>query len=729
MLPGDPRLIDHIVCELKSQGIFDQFRKECIADVDTKPAYQNLRQRVEGSVNGFLKNQIWRPDMNKNQLREMLRKNIYESGFFETGVERIVDQVVNPKINAVFLPQVEDVVYKFLGLAKPSRYGRNGPLTIDTADLLPTDLDPISPDSEVPDKTLNKSNETDKLDDSKNDDDESPPFEPLNDSSAFSQHDESTNDSHLSGISGLTSHDSESRAETPKNCFSIQDVSNQDSQLSKVSSTSRLSIVTTEEKTTVSDDSQRNEPARHEDATDATAENGDKNTTEIEMDISDSNDKSETDSQPHKQPEPKTDEKPKGRSDSHRKSDRKSDRSDKDRKTDRGRDKHSSSSKHKDSKSSKERTKSSSSSKHRSRSKERSSSKSDRKDKERSRSSRSESKRSDPKRSGDSKRSGDPKSTRSDSKSSKDRKPPSGSSRKDPKKPTKRDDHYSSKSSRSERRSTDRDSNDGFSQSGASGSNKESAPSSKNSKSDTCSFSGSGDSGGQSDKIEQDMEQMFESISDATDVKMKKPKFASNIFEARKLMKIRKRMERLERKRLGKIAPEATAAPEPPPEPKPEPEDDVLSKPIPVISKASWDEIEARINMNIDYDSYVDENADSCSSHKSDERVEKRSSDDEDCLYFTPVVSPSTERFFKQIDDLKRSTTNIENMIDAKRNRKPSQKYSSSEYDTVLEVGECSDAKKKGQKRKVDEAATERAVDADNNNKKIHILEGAFRIR
>lgn len=36
LLPGDPRLVDHIVGEVKSQGIFDQFRKECIADVDTK---------------------------------------------------------------------------------------------------------------------------------------------------------------------------------------------------------------------------------------------------------------------------------------------------------------------------------------------------------------------------------------------------------------------------------------------------------------------------------------------------------------------------------------------------------------------------------------------------------------------------------------------------------------------------------------------------------------------
>lgn len=77
-LSGDPRLIETIVYELKSHGIFDKFRKDCLADVDTKPAYQNLRQRVETSVSTFLCSQKWKPELNKNQLREKLRRSMQE---------------------------------------------------------------------------------------------------------------------------------------------------------------------------------------------------------------------------------------------------------------------------------------------------------------------------------------------------------------------------------------------------------------------------------------------------------------------------------------------------------------------------------------------------------------------------------------------------------------------------------------------------------------------------
>ncbi|KAK0183123.1 hypothetical protein PV327_001193 [Microctonus hyperodae] len=315
LLPGDPRLIDHIVGEVKSQGIFDQFRKDALADVDTKPAYQNLRTRVEASVNSFLNKQTWKADLNKNQLRETLRKQISDAAYLDAGVERIVDQVVNPKIYSVFMPQIEDVVYKYLGMEKPKRE-KNGACGL--KDLLPIDLDPVSPESDknslkdisldsvdtdlimtdeknkeennedigdkihdningvvnneiinnghvddvgkldevdkpiqeisttpVPPQPLDENllNDTAKSDDKTEEEEEaSPVFEPidimnLNESNI-------SNDSHLSGISELTSH--RSRSPDSANEFSRDnfDFSNQDSQFSKVSSDSRLSIVT-----------------------------------------------------------------------------------------------------------------------------------------------------------------------------------------------------------------------------------------------------------------------------------------------------------------------------------------------------------------------------------------------------------------------------------------------------------------------------------------------------
>ncbi|XP_046972939.1 biorientation of chromosomes in cell division protein 1-like 1 isoform X2 [Vanessa cardui] len=160
-MPGDPRLVDQLVYELKSKGIFDQFRKDCIADVDTRPAYQNLRQRVENSVSTFLSRQTWQPDLNKNQLREKLRKHILDGNYLEQGVERIVDQVVNPKVASVFIPKVEDLVYNYLGIA------RKKSVTAETSngkvdDLLPTDLEAVSPGSV---KSNDDKNDTMELDD------------------------------------------------------------------------------------------------------------------------------------------------------------------------------------------------------------------------------------------------------------------------------------------------------------------------------------------------------------------------------------------------------------------------------------------------------------------------------------------------------------------------------------------------------------------------------------
>ncbi|XP_056140134.1 biorientation of chromosomes in cell division protein 1-like 1 [Lampris incognitus] len=130
--PGDPQLVSMIVSHLKTQGLFDQFRRECLADVDTKPAYLNLKQRVDNFVSNHLSNHTWSPHLNKNQLRNNIRQLVLQSGMLEQGVDRIVAQVVDPKINHIFRPQVERVVREFLS---PGSCGEEPPFPLASAEM------------------------------------------------------------------------------------------------------------------------------------------------------------------------------------------------------------------------------------------------------------------------------------------------------------------------------------------------------------------------------------------------------------------------------------------------------------------------------------------------------------------------------------------------------------------------------------------------------------------
>nr|CAD7395791.1 unnamed protein product [Timema cristinae] len=195
------------------------------------------------------------------RLRFVSHLGVLSSGFLDIGVERIVDQVVNPKIHTVFLPHVEELVYSFLGLEKPERpVAKAGPYLMSSAaldakiaetkrkvvalsdflpkdintisnhegvaltDQLPKDIDQVSTNKEVTLANTHKDHEpvsnhkVVSLSDLLPKD-----LEPVSspESSGATKKveetplDETSRDSDMSGISGLTSHHSPSLPQVP----------------------------------------------------------------------------------------------------------------------------------------------------------------------------------------------------------------------------------------------------------------------------------------------------------------------------------------------------------------------------------------------------------------------------------------------------------------------------------------------------------------------------------
>jgi len=90
--------------------------EENVADVDAKPSYRNLLQRVEGYVSKFLYRQNWSATLNKAHLRSRLRSELNESDMLKHGIEHLVDQVVNEKVRTEFKDKIEEALNDFLGI-------------------------------------------------------------------------------------------------------------------------------------------------------------------------------------------------------------------------------------------------------------------------------------------------------------------------------------------------------------------------------------------------------------------------------------------------------------------------------------------------------------------------------------------------------------------------------------------------------------------------------------
>lgn len=137
--------------------------------------------------------------------------------------------------------KVEDILYEYVGISKPIKKEKNleEALEVET-DLLPTDLEQVSPDSDKKSSTSDAVNLEEMKDEEieeeivEDDDFESPAFEPI-EAMEVDKNEQSQN-SNLSGISGLTSQDSVENKSEPPASIEVPEQHQQDTQLSQISS-------------------------------------------------------------------------------------------------------------------------------------------------------------------------------------------------------------------------------------------------------------------------------------------------------------------------------------------------------------------------------------------------------------------------------------------------------------------------------------------------------------
>lgn len=147
----------------------------------------------------------------------------------ETGVSRIVDQIIEQKMDYI-QSKVEEILYQYVGIEKQNmkkEKEENGTLEIDT-DLLPTDLEQVSPDS---DKKSTEAVEEEVIEDF-----ESPAFEPIVNETIMEEKNQNSNLSAISGLTsdGITSQDSQTEKVLEKD----------ETMLSQVSSSEKISVET-----------------------------------------------------------------------------------------------------------------------------------------------------------------------------------------------------------------------------------------------------------------------------------------------------------------------------------------------------------------------------------------------------------------------------------------------------------------------------------------------------
>ncbi|XP_065649815.1 biorientation of chromosomes in cell division protein 1-like 1 isoform X2 [Hydra vulgaris] len=112
--------INDVVSSVKSEGLFDQFRKECLEEFDNMDNYRQLKQQVENHVASFLSKHKYDISLQKNMLRNELRNHITKSEVILNSVKHLVDEVLSAKGHS-FCLIIDKQVDKYLNKDKQSQ--------------------------------------------------------------------------------------------------------------------------------------------------------------------------------------------------------------------------------------------------------------------------------------------------------------------------------------------------------------------------------------------------------------------------------------------------------------------------------------------------------------------------------------------------------------------------------------------------------------------------------
>jgi hypothetical protein len=97
-----------IVKEFKANGNFDQFRKDCFTEITSQPSFEQLTLTVDDLVQKFLREQS--QYLRKHEMRDLLRRRLNDNYQLNSGINALLNQIIDAKIETSFKPIIESMV-------------------------------------------------------------------------------------------------------------------------------------------------------------------------------------------------------------------------------------------------------------------------------------------------------------------------------------------------------------------------------------------------------------------------------------------------------------------------------------------------------------------------------------------------------------------------------------------------------------------------------------------